>query len=262
MTAGATAPLSRSRAGTPEAETDRDPLVPRPIDLPTTVPLDPSADLSGLDGAKILAAPDDPEQWPAWRAAIDRWAVEARARLSYDDAAYRDPAARWTQTAWSVALMWLWDEELYDHAAQGFTVQRFLDRTAERFGALDAVVLWHAYPVIGIDPRNQFDYYRDIPDLAGLVEQFHRRGVRVFLDYNPWDTGTRRATGTDAEECAALIRDTGADGLFLDTLKSGAPGLVAALQDLDRPIALEGESTVSLERIVDHTLSWAQWFAD
>jgi hypothetical protein len=29
----------------------RDPLVPRPIDLPTAVPLDPGADLSVLDTA-------------------------------------------------------------------------------------------------------------------------------------------------------------------------------------------------------------------
>ena len=37
---------------------------------------------------------------------------------------------------------------------------------------------------------------------------------------------------------------------------------VGSLQTLDRPVALEGESKVSLDRIVDHTLSWAQWFAD
>ena len=241
---------------------DTDPLVPRPIDLPTPVPLDAGADLGALDDAKILAAPPDPSDWPRWRVAIARWAGEARRRKDYDDAAYRDPAASWTHTAWSVALIWLWDEELYDHAAHQFTVDAFLDRTGRRFGALDAIVLWHAYPVIGIDPRNQYDYYRDVPDLAGVVEQFHAHGVRVFLDYNPWDVGTRRSEGTDAEECAALVRDTRADGLFLDTLKSGAPALVDALQTLGRPVALEGESKVSLERIVDHSLSWAQWFAD
>ena len=65
-------------------------------------------------------------------------------------------------------------------------------RPTRGFGGLDAVVLWHAYPVIGIDDRNQLDFYRDVPGLADLVEALHDRGVRVFVDYNPWDIGTRR----------------------------------------------------------------------
>ena len=239
-----------------------DPLVPRPIDRPTPVPLDPDADLSVLDDAKILAAPDDPACWPAWRAAIGRWAAGARRRTGYRATTYDDPAAGWTATAWSVALVWLWDEKLYDHAAHRFTVTEFLAHSRRRFGGFDAVVLWHAYPVIGIDPRNQYDYYRQVPDLAGLVRQFQRSGVRVFLDYNPWDTGTRRPAGPDPDECAALLADTGADGLFLDTLKQGDPALLEALAGLGRPVALEGESRLPLERIADHRLSWAQWFAD
>jgi len=47
-----------------------DPLAPRQVDLPTPVPLD--APLDVLDGAKILAAPDDPAEWPAWRDALAR----------------------------------------------------------------------------------------------------------------------------------------------------------------------------------------------
>ena len=46
-------------------EAPRDPFVPRPIDLSTPVPLE--GPLDGLDTAKILAAPDDPADWPAWR---------------------------------------------------------------------------------------------------------------------------------------------------------------------------------------------------
>ena len=61
--------------------------------------------------------------------------------------------------------MWLWDERLFDHDAQRFTPDRLL-ADAERFGGFDAVVLWHAYPIIGIDERNQFDYYRDVAGLG------------------------------------------------------------------------------------------------
>ena len=146
-------------------ELPRDPLVPRPLDLPT--PLDPGEPLAALDGAKIVAAPDDPAEWPAWREALARWRDEARARVAYDAAAYAAPETAWTQTCFSVALAWLWDDLLYDHEASRFTPDRFVDHGEAEFGGFDGVVLWHAYPVIGIDARNQFDFYRDVPGQIG-----------------------------------------------------------------------------------------------
>jgi hypothetical protein len=113
--------------------------------------------------------------------------------------------------------------------------------------------------VIGIDERNQFDWYRDVPDLPELVADLRGRGIRVFLDYNPWDVGTRREPVGDDEALGLLVREFGADGLFLDTMKEARPELAAALGP---DVALEGESTVPLARIADHQLSWAQWFAD
>jgi sulfatase modifying factor 1 len=227
-----------------------DPLVPRPIDLPTPV----SVDLDLLDGAKIIAAPDDPADWPAWRDTLTRW--RDRARTGYDGSAYE--RLSWTQSCFSVALLWLWDERLYDHEAQRFTPARLLDEADLEFGGYDGIVLWHAYPVIGIDERNQFDWYRDVPGIGELVAFFQERGVRVFVDYNPWDVGTRREAVADAEAVAELVRTLGADGVFLDTMKEAMPELRVALPDA----AFEGESTLSLARIPDHHLSWAQWFAD
>jgi formylglycine-generating enzyme len=227
--------------------TSFDPLVPRPIDLPTPIDGD-------LARAKIIAAPDDPADWPAWRAALARWRDGARA--GYDGSAYE--RLEWTQSCFAVALVWLWDERLYNHRAEAFTPDRLLDEGAREFGGYDGVVLWHAYPVIGIDERNQFDWYRDVPGIRELVAAFQARGVRVFIDYNPWDVGTRREAVSDAEAVAAIVRELGADGVFLDTMKEAMPELRSALPD----VAFEGESTLPLERISDHHLSWAQWFAD
>jgi len=242
-----------------------DPLVARAIDEPTAVPLggsdSDSSDLAALDYAKILAAPVDPAERPAWRATLHRWRTDARQRLAYTGTVYDDPDQQWAAHAPVVALVWMWDELLYDHDAGTFDVERFLG-AHEGFGGLDAVILWHAYPVIGLDPRNQFDWYRDIPELRVLVSAFQDRGVRVFFDYNPWDVGTRRPTRPDADELVALVAETGAAGLFLDTLKQGDAKLVSQLQTLSPAPALEGESSLPLARIEDHALSWAQWFAD
>lgn len=240
-------------------EQRRDPWSPRPIDLPTRVPLDRDAQLDSLDGAKIFAAPDDPAEWPTWRAALKRWRAEAAERIGYDGAAYDRQELAWTQRCYAVALVWLWDELLFDHERGGFTADRFCDEAEREFGGFDGVVLWHSYPVIGIDERNQFDYYRDVPGLREVVDAFHDRGVRVFLDYNPWDVGTRREPTGDAEAIAGLVRALGADGVFLDTMKEALPELRGAV---GAGVAFEGESTLPLERICDHHLSWAQWFAD
>ena len=123
--------------------------------------------LDGLDSAKIFAAPDDPADWPAWREALHALARRGRARGSATTAAPTSaPELAWTQRCFSVALVWLWDELLYDHAARRFTPDRFCAEAEREFGGFDGVVLWHAYPVIGIDERNQFDFYRDVPGLA------------------------------------------------------------------------------------------------
>ena len=244
-------------------EEPRDPLVPRPIDLPTQIPLEPDADLEPLDAAKIFAAPDDPADWPAWREALTRWRAQAAERIGYDDAAYRVPELAWTQGCFAVALAWLWDELLYDHEAGCFTPERFCAESEREFGGLDGIVLWHAYPVIGIDERNQFDFYRDVPGIRELVRRPpERSALRVFVDYNPWDVGTRREPVADDVAIAELVGHLGADGVFLDTMKEAQPGLREALDRARPGVALEGESTLPLARTSDHHLSWAQWFAD
>jgi hypothetical protein len=228
--------------------------------MPTVVPLD--GPLDDLDGAKILAAPDDPDDWPSWRDTLARWRSEAAERIAYDGSAYEVPAFAWTQRCFAVALVWLWDELLYDHAARRFTPERFCTEAEREFGGLDGIVLWQAYPVIGIDERNQFDFYRDVPGLGELVAALRGRGLRVFLDYNPWDVGTTREPVDDAHTIAELVRRLDADGVFLDTMKEARAEFREAI-DAARPgVAFEGESTLPLDRIRDHHISWAQWFSD
>jgi hypothetical protein len=240
-----------------------DPLVPRPIDRPTEVatgPLSPERS-AALDEAKIFSGPADPADRPAWRETLRAWRADARERHGYTGAAYARPEAAWAARCSTVAQVWLWDELLYSFEEGRFTPDRFLADARERFGGLSAVVLWHAYPVIGLDDRNQWDFYRDVPGLAELVGVLHDAGLHVFVDYNPWDVGTRRGAD-DLTELAAVVRELGADGVFLDTLKKAEPELVARLEAARPGIVLEGESKLPVERIEDHSSSWAQFFAD
>ncbi|PZF81631.1 SUMF1/EgtB/PvdO family nonheme iron enzyme [Jiangella anatolica] len=226
------------------------PYVPRPIDRPAAVPLEPDADLSVLDEAKIFAAPDDPANWPAWRAALTRWRSEARERVGYDGSRYDVERT----DGFVVALTWLWDELLYDHATGAFDVDGYLAAAAQEFGGLDGVVLWHAYPNEGVDERDQFAFF-DVPELPDVVARFQAAGVRVFVSYYPWER-------SDPQQVIALVERLGADGVFLDSSKEGSTEVRAGLDAVRPGLSMEGESRLPLARVHDHTMSWAQWFAD
>lgn len=235
---------------------------PTEKDLPTVVSLAPDADLSVLDTAKIIAAPAEPADRKAWRTALARWRDGARARIGYDDNLYRSAATEWTRQCFSVCLAWIWDDTLYDRASGRFTVDEFLAHGEREFGGYDAVVLWHAYPIIGLDERNQFDFYRGVPGLDELVAELHNRGVRVAINYNPWDTGTRREPASDAQLIAELVRRLGVDVVFLDTMREGGADIAAASAEANSGSVLETEGSIPLDRIADHAMSWGQWFAD
>ena len=215
-----------------------------------------------LDGAKIFAAPDDPAEWPAWRARLADWRAEARARLAYTGELYDRPEFAWTQRCFAVALVWLWDELLYDFESERFTPERLLDEGEREFGGFDGVVLWHAYPVIGIDERNQFDWYRDVPGLPRArrcVPRARRPRLRRLQPVGhryAARAGRRRA-------CGRRDRARARRGRRLPRHDEGGAEGAAPRARRDPPgLAFEGESTLPLARIDDHHLSWAQWFAD
>jgi hypothetical protein len=134
------------------------------------------------------------------------------------------------------------------------------------FGSIDSVVLWHAYPRIGLDDRNQFDFYRDMPGglevLREVVHGFQKFGVRVYVDYNPWDRDTRTEGESDLDALAELVQALQVDGIFLDTMDRGSEQFRAKLDSVRRGVALEGEIALPLERVHDHHMSWAQGFGD
>ncbi|MBM3851916.1 MAG: hypothetical protein FJ399_02030, partial [Verrucomicrobia bacterium] len=214
----------------------------------------------------IIAAPSDPGRWPAFREALAAWRQDTKAKLKYSGALYDRPEFAWSASNYSCCFLMTCDETFHDRARGRYTVDAFLAHGQREFGGYDSVVLWHAYPRIGFDERNQFDFYRDQPGgLKGLraaVAQFHDRKVRVFIDYNPWDTGTRREGKSDLDLLAEIVHAIDADGIFLDTMRRGA-GEFRAKLDAVRPGAiLEGELALPLEDIHNHHASWAQGFQD
>src|SRR5688572_30678060 len=154
----------------------------------------------------LISAPKDSSKWPEWREQLQQWRESTRYLLQYDDSRYALPEFEWIPRTFTLALVMIGDLTFYDG---DYRLNEFLDVAAQDFGGYDAIILWHAYPRIGFDSRNQFDFYRQMPGglkrLRQLVDECHSRGVRVYIDYNPWDTGTRREEQSDVDALAALV---------------------------------------------------------
>ena len=143
----------------------------------------------------FFSGPDSRSQAAAWLDGLKAWRTDRRVRLRYNGAQYERPDLEWTQHIFLQVQVLIWDRSLYDPEKGEYTVDRFLNQTEQRLGKIDAVLIWHVYPNLGVDDRNQFDLLQDLPGglpgLRHLVEQFHARGVRVFFPFLAWDTGTR-----------------------------------------------------------------------
>ncbi len=211
----------------------------------------------------LLAGPDDPGGAANWLAGLKAWRQERLARLRYDGSEYARPELAWTQRIFSQAQLLIWDRTLYDPEKREYTVDRTLADLESRIGPADAVLIWPVYPNLGVDDRNQFDLLRDmpggVPGVRGMVDDFHRRGVKVFFPTLAWDSGTRDEGLPVWKALAELMKETGADGINFDTLESVPANFHIAANDAGHPLALEPQFAIRDESLAWSTLSWNDW---
>ncbi|MGH8221608.1 MAG: formylglycine-generating enzyme family protein, partial [Woeseiaceae bacterium] len=192
----------------------------------------------------------------AWLAAMREWRREHLIRIGYDDTEYRRVEFEWSQRNFVHTLMMVEDRFFYDPASGRYTVDRYLDDLERRFGGIDSVLVWYVYPNIGIDDRNQTDLAGDLPGgLAGLkkaIDDFHRRGVKVFLPTMPWDNGTRDAGMSDWQAIAELAAEVGADGINGDTYYGVPRAFRDASDSTGSPVVLQPETAP----LADDALMW------
>ncbi|CAE7360333.1 SUMF2 [Symbiodinium pilosum] len=169
---------------------------------------------------------DQPETLPPphqqshseWLTELKSW--RAAHLQGYKGEVYKDPSLTWTRTSFIQPQVHLYDRYLFDGS---WTVDRYLDDLENRYGGIDSVLIWPTYTNLGIDERNQFDYFRAVPGglqaLSNVTEAFHQRGVRVLWAYNPWDQATRDE-GHHWDVLASLLKVSGGDGFNGDTMKT------------------------------------------
>jgi len=206
-------------------------------------------------------------EFDAWLADVRHWRMERRIRAGYFGAEYDRPELKWTQSSFIQPQMMIHDLFFFDSATLKYTVDRYLDDLELRYGGIDSVLVWHTYSNIGIDSRNQYDLFRDLPGgiegVRGMVADFHRRGVRVFFPSMLWDQGTHDEEVPDAEALVQELAAVNADGINGDTQDGMPASFRGAAEKSGHPLALEPEVGLGAdETLTFNTMSWGYWKYD
>jgi formylglycine-generating enzyme required for sulfatase activity len=211
----------------------------------------------------FFLGPDDPASAAAWLDNLKAWRADRRTRLRYEGSQFERPELEWTQHIFSQVQLLIWDRSFYDPEKDEYTVDRFLNETESRIGPIDAVLIWHVYPNLGVDDRNQFDMLRDLPGglpaLRRMVQQFHAHGVKVFFPILAWDAGTRDEGEAPWITIAKLLADVGADGINFDTLESVPYQFRTASDATGHPLALEPQFEPRDESLAWTNIGWNDW---
>lgn len=137
----------------------------------------------------------------------------------FNDQLYKRPDLQWIKKAYVMHLIMAWDKDFFDYTTGRFNLIEFQKRGKQLYGGDDVICLWPTWPALGLDQRNQFDMYRDLPGglskLRELADSLRRHGTKFFIAYNPWDESTRNEE--HLQGLAHLIKETSADGVVLDT---------------------------------------------
>ena len=211
-----------------------------------------------------LPGPPTKEDTADWLKEVTQWRDERRVRAGLTGDNYTRPELKWAQSSFMQPQAMVEDRYFYDPVQRRYTVNRYLDDVDKRFGGIDSILLWPVYPNIGIDNRNQFDLLRDMPGglpaLKQMVQDFHRRGVRVLFPTMPWDVGTRIEPLSKPETIAQLLAEIGADGVNGDTF-GGVPRTYRVASDkTGHPLVFEPEGYPDGDEMLNwDNMSWGYW---
>jgi formylglycine-generating enzyme required for sulfatase activity len=145
-----------------------------------------------------------------------RWLYDLE---SFDNTLYMRKDLEWIRHSYLLLLQFAWDKGYYDALEKKYTFDTFIAEHDKLLGGFEAFMIWPTWPRLGLDQRNQWDMYRDLPggldELRRQAGVMHQRGAGYFISYNPWDESTRHEEHIKGME--SLLKSIDADGVVLDT---------------------------------------------
>jgi formylglycine-generating enzyme required for sulfatase activity len=162
---------------------------------------------------------------------------------AFDNKLFQRQDLAWMKKAYVMHLLMAWDKSYYDSESGKFTLPEFVRRGKNLYGGDDVVCLWPTWPTLGLDQRNQFDMYRDLPGglpaLRKLADTLRSMDTKFFIAYNPWDESTRAEGHLQGLEY--LIQETSADGVVLDTKGESSKELQMAADKIKSGVIMYSE---------------------
>lgn len=217
------------------------------------------------DLKELFKGPDSPAVQATWWRHLLEWRHDSKKALRYTDSVYHQPGLQWQRHVYMYAQVMACDRYLFDAATHRYTVDKFLDDVIDRYGGLEAVLIWPTYPNIGIDDRNQLGWVAAMPGgregVRRMIGDFHRRGVKVFFPIMIWDNGTKPIGEPMPLALVREMKELGADGLNGDTMFGVTEDFLHACDSLHYPLALQPEVAIdSLDMVKWNTMSWGYYW--
>ena len=161
----------------------------------------------------------------------------------FDNSLYKREDLKWIKSKYIITLQFAWDQQFYNSGTKKFQLYQYLEEGKKLFGGYDVYGLWPTWPRLGIDQRNQWELYEDLPyglpKLKELSGYCKNNGTRFFISYNPWDQSTSEKD--PYKSMASLIKNIDADGVVLDTRGSSSFRLQNAADSVKQGIIMYSE---------------------
>ncbi len=161
----------------------------------------------------------------------------------FDNTLFERNDLKWARHAYVSHLIQCWDNYYYDSTDGKFHMEDLIKQGKTLYGGDDFVGIWPTWPSLGMDQRNQWDLFRDLPggmsQIKKLAEMCNSYKSRLFICYNPWDQSTRNESHTVG--MANIIAATGADGVVLDTQGGSSKELQHAADSVRSGVVMYSE---------------------
>jgi gamma-glutamyl hercynylcysteine S-oxide synthase len=161
----------------------------------------------------------------------------------FDNKLFDREDLNWIKKSYIIILQMAWDKDFYDRLDGKYNFAEELKLWNDQFKNIDVFGIWPTWPRLGLDQRNQWDLYRDLPGGTAQLKQFARlsrqNNTRFFIAYNPWDNSTR--SEDHYKGMANLISETDADGVVLDTRGSSSYELQRAADSVKKGVIMYSE---------------------
>ncbi|MFH1936868.1 MAG: hypothetical protein ABIK52_04830, partial [Bacteroidota bacterium] len=117
----------------------------------------------------------------------ERWLYDLD---TFDLTMFEREDLKWMNHAYIMLLQFAWDKKFFNWKTGNYDFYNSLFEFDSLTGGYDIFTLWPTWPRLGLDQRNQWDMYRDlpggIPELRKQSDFAHANGKKYFISYNPW----------------------------------------------------------------------------